>query len=290
MPSDSSEPAASPEAPLDRVALIGRLAGELARLRRSGGFLSLAIVGEKGPRGTGKPDAAELAETLRTRVRLHDVVARLDGAVAIVMPHATAREARAAGRRLLDLCAAERAPLAGRLAVGTATVFRDVEGGALALLGAALEALEKAPAGHVSASLHLEGRPRILVVDDDPGFARALSDSITERGWEAHPCTNVEDALERVASPTYSGLFVDLVLPRGNGVAVLRKAIAFHPKRPAVLMSGFDAEQAGVMEALELGPVTFVRKPLSGADLDGALEMFRSLLPGAPGGARTPRG
>jgi hypothetical protein len=35
------------------------------------------------------------------------------------------------------------------------------------------------------------------------------------------------------------------------------------------------------MEALELGPVVFIRKPISMADLDSALQMFREMLPGA---------
>lgn len=280
----------SPEPLLDRVSLIGRLAGELARLRRSGGFLSLVVIGPKPPDSRTSANATrEVAELLRPRVRLHDAIARLEDVVTIVMPQTTANEARCAGERLLRACEAGPALPNRGLAAGVATVFREVEGGALALISAAQEALAEASPGQAVTSRHLQGRPWILVVDDDVAFAKALSDAIEERGWEGHPCSNVEDAMERVAAPTYSALFVDLVLPRGTGVSVLRKAIASHPKRPAVLMSGYDAEQEGVMEALELGPVTFVRKPISGVDLDAALEMFRNLLPGAFESARAMR-
>ena len=62
--------------------------------------------------------------------------------------------------------------------------------------------------------------------------------------------------------------------------SVLRHAFALKPGRPAVLMSGLDSSSGAIFDALALGPATFVRKPLSGPDLDTALEMFRQLLPG----------
>jgi ActR/RegA family two-component response regulator len=131
-----------------------------------------------------------------------------------------------------------------------------------------------------SGSRTLDGRPRILVIDDDATFAETLADSITARGWEGHPCTHAADALERVAEDRYSGLFVDLILRGSSGVDVMRHAFAAKPGRPAVLMSGLDASAGAIFDALALGPATFVRKPLSGPDLDAALDMFRQLLPG----------
>jgi hypothetical protein len=46
-------------------------------------------------------------------------------------------------------------------------------------------------------------------------------------------------------------------------------------------MSGHDANHEAVLDALALGPIMFVHKPISVADLDAALRMFRMLLPGA---------
>ncbi len=267
---------------IGRASLAGRVAGELARLRRSGGFLSLAMLGPARCIVGIPPGAAQdIADQLRSRVRLHDVVVVLEETVAIVMPQTTAREARRASERLMAICSTDvRLALLG-LAAGTATVFRDVEGGTQALIAAADEAFDAAAPGEAAGSTHLQGRPWILIVDDDAKLAGILAEAIEERGWEAHPCVHIEDAMARVAEPTYSALFVDLVLARGTGGAILRKAIAAHPRRPAALMSGHDASHAGVMEALSLGTVMFVPKPISGEALDVALALFRSLLPGA---------
>lgn len=272
---------------LDRMAFAGRVAGELARLRRKGGFLSLLVIGSKAEPGFGARAAvSSLLTALTGRVRLHDVLAQLDSSVAVLMPQAAATEATRAAERLLRTCIAADAEGRTRPAAGLACIFGGVEGDGPALLAAADEALQEAHPGQAAWSRSLQGRPWVLVVDDDKSFAEALAESISERGWEAHPCSNLEDALQRIEEPRYSALFVDLVLGRGNGLDVLRKALRRHPKRPAVLMSGYGTDQPGILAALELGPVIFAAKPISSADLDSALEMFASLLPGVDAGAR----
>jgi CheY-like chemotaxis protein len=258
-----------------------RLGAELARIQRSGGFLSLALLGS-GSADTPRKRLAGLAEGLGKRVRVHDVLAVRAGAVAILMPDTDMTQAAQAASRLLREAAALGGEPASRpLSAGIATVYGSVEWGVEALPAAAEEALLAAAPGAVERSRNLEGRPRILVVDDDAPFARALSDTVSERGWEGHPCTDVRDALQRVRGDTYSALFVDLVLPGSSGVEVLREAMAHNPRRPAVLMSGTDAQHDQVVEALSLGPVVFVGKPLGPGSLDSALKMFRALLPGA---------
>ena len=70
-------------------------------------------------------------------------------------------------------------------------------------------------------------------------------------------------------------------MPQTNGVELLRRWLDCGPGRPAVLMSGHDAQRDAILDALSLGPVMFVQKPIALANLEGALAMFRELLPGA---------
>jgi CheY-like chemotaxis protein len=167
-------------------------------------------------------------------------------------------------------------------AVGLASVYGQVECGVAALPEAAEEALSatRAP-GEIRKSDTLTGRPRILVVDDDPTFAAALADSLGEREWEAHPSTDSADAIHRIREGTYCALFVDLVMPNRGGLELLREAMRRNPRPPAVLMSGSEPDRDLVVEALSMGAVTFVSKPIRPADLDTALQLFRALLPGA---------
>lgn len=272
---------------LDALAFRFRLEEEVARVRRAGGFLSLAVLRiEAGP--TSPPDAetrpVRVARRLRDSVRLHDVLAWHGSNLVLLMPETTASEAGRAGERLLALVAEETALAAGDAlpqdSAGVATAYGEVEGGGPALFAAAEDALREAAPGRVVRSRSLEGRPRILVVDDDLSFAQALAETISERGWEAHPCSEPADAHQRVKDRGYSGLFIDMVLPGTSGAEILRDALAAHPRRPAILMSGHDANHEAILEALGMGPVMFVSKPMSSADLDSALQMFRELIPG----------
>jgi PleD family two-component response regulator len=272
---------------LDSSAFRYRLDEEVARVRRSGGFLSLALIHVAAPGTPGGPDSARrlssVAERLRRAVRLEDILGQRASHVALLMPDTTTSQAARAAERLLAIANKTGAAPPGTdvlASAGLATTYGEVEGGGAALLAAAEEALKEAAPGQFARSRTLEGRPRLLVVDDDPTFAETLAEAISERGWEGHPCTDVGDARQRVKDATYSGFFIDVVLPKSSGIEILTEAMATETRRPAVLMSGHDIDAERILDALALGPVMFMRKPLSLADLDTALEMFRKLGPG----------
>ncbi len=193
------------------------------------------------------------------------------------MPDTSATEATQLAYRLLQVGEGRGFSLSG----GLATALGSVEGDGPALLAAAEEALDEALPGQVTSSSSLKGNPRVLVVDDDLAFAQALADSLTERGWEGHPCTSREDALQRVTDPDYCSVFVDLVLAGGTGIDVIRRAVACQPGRPVVLMSGYGVDRTTMKEVLALGPVLFMRKPLSVTELDSAIRTLRGRLTGA---------
>lgn len=269
---------------LNSFAFGARLAVEVARLRRRGTLLSLLLIDVK----PSAPDNAErlrgLAERFRTRVRLHDVLALRESSIALLLLDATMAEGVQAADRLLRPEREEGAPWPSPCA-GIATLFDEVEGGRDALVAAAEGALAEAGPGQIVRSRTMEGRPRVLVVDDDESFAQVLAETISEQGWEGHPCCDTVDALERILDGSYSAVFIDVVLAgKRRGIELLRRSIGHDPRRPVVLMSGFDAKHEDIMEALALGPVMFVQKPISKVDLHSALQMFRDRLPGAPKG------
>jgi PleD family two-component response regulator len=285
MASDDSGSGKDGRSILDSTAFGHRLDEEIARVRRSGGFLSLAVFRVVPQAIAASPSVAlaRIGERLRRAVRLEDVLAERAGRLALLMPDTSGSEAARAAERLLAVMNQPdmgNAPPPALASAGVATMYGEVEGGGAALLAAADEALGEAAPGQFAGSRTLPGRPRILVVDDDITFANTLAETISERSWEAHPCTDVADARQRAMDTSYSGFFVDVVLPGSSGVDILKEAMTTERRRPAVLMSGKDVDPAMILEALSLGPVMFVRKPMSLGDLDSALEMFRQLVPG----------
>jgi CheY-like chemotaxis protein len=268
---------------LGAKAFVAQVDLELERKRRVGGFISVCLLGEPGDRARADAAATTVEAwwpRLRPQVRAYDILGRVDEhSLAILMPDTALANAMLGGARLLKVLSAASPPMTD-LAVGAAAAYGELEGGPEALIDAAIAALQAATPGQVAASRTSRGEPRLLVVDDDEGFATALAETISQRGWLAHPCSDPRDALERVRSNDYQGLFVDLVLPHVSGVDILRESLAHSPRRPAILMSGHDADHGGILDALALGPVMFIRKPISSQDLEAALRMFRVLLPG----------
>jgi CheY-like chemotaxis protein len=282
MDQDQKDAAAENGRTLDAAAFQGRLTQELARVERSGGFVSLAVIGIPSERG-GQPsgELALVAPLIRARIRTQDVIGWSGATLALLLPDTDASQALRVGGRLLRTVVPQASLEGASWACGLATVYGRVEGGPEAVLLGAQEALDTASPGTVSASEVLRGRPRVLVIDDDRTFCQALAETITELGWDGFPCTDAADASQRIRDDDYAGLIVDLVMPGRNGVELLREALARRPRLPAVLVSGQDAGSGLVLEALSLGPVTFVQKPISREDLEVALKMFRAVLPGA---------
>lgn len=260
---------------LDADALSLRLQEHVARTRRHGGFLSIAAL---SIHGSGDADAlTEAALRVRRHIRTHDVVGRKTSAeLVLVLPDTDMKQAARAAERVISEALR---PLGLSAAAGVATGFGEVDGGGERLIDAAAAALILAAPGTVKCSDAIPG-PRVLVVDDDPAFAASLAETITELGWDGEPCSDPAVALQRVRQGSYYGLFVDLILPGSSGVTILREFMAAS-KRPAILMSGSDAGQAAVLEALSMGLVMFLGKPPSRHDVESGLGMFRLLLPGA---------
>lgn len=119
------------------------------------------------------------------------------------------------------------------------------------------------------------GTRRILIVDDEPSIRRFASRVLLEEGYLVEEAADGADALGRVRD---GGLAVDVVvsdvvMPRLNGVELLRQLNALHPHLPIILMSGYATAQ---LEGMGIAtPCGILHKPFSGERL---LEEVRRCL------------
>ncbi len=81
----------------------------------------------------------------------------------------------------------------------------------------------------------LAGR-RVLVVEDEPALASAVSDSLTDAGFVVDRAGDGEEALERVAERPYDLVICDLKMPRVDGMAFYRAIAATTPALAARLI------------------------------------------------------
>jgi two-component system, cell cycle sensor histidine kinase and response regulator CckA len=97
-----------------------------------------------------------------------------------------------------------------------------------------------APAG--SAPGNVES---ILVVDDEPIVRRFASRVLREAGFGVTEAADGLDALSLIRSGVEElhAVVSDIVMPRLNGVELLRSLSLECPRLPVILMSGYDMNQ-----------------------------------------------
>jgi DNA-binding NtrC family response regulator len=102
--------------------------------------------------------------------------------------------------------------------------------------------------------------PTVLVVEDDPELCPLLVESLEAAGFAAAASPDAADAQSRLEGFAYDAIVVDLSLPDGDGMQVLRCALERYPAIRAVVITGFGGVEEAV-SAIRLGAVDFLIKP-----------------------------
>lgn len=112
--------------------------------------------------------------------------------------------------------------------------------------------------------------PSVLLVEDDERFRERLGRALTARGCEVRAVASVDEALAaaRLESPELA--VVDLKLPVGSGLDVVRGLHAIDPTTRIVVLTGYGSI-ATALESVKLGATHYLTKPV---DADQVLAAF----------------
>lgn len=120
---------------------------------------------------------------------------------------------------------------------------------------------------------------KILIIDDSALMRRAFCDIInSDERFEVADCaSNGLDALELLKTKSYDAVLLDIVMPKLDGLGLLRELRRLKIAAKVMMVSTHTEEGAKVtMEALSLGALDFVKKPDSHSDVN--LASFREKL------------
>lgn len=115
---------------------------------------------------------------------------------------------------------------------------------------------------------------RVLVVDDEPPIRRFLRTTLAARGYDITEADDGAAALEEVRRRPPDLLVLDLGLPGVGGLEVIRRLRADGVAAPIIVLSS-RADEAGKVEALDLGADDYVTKPFG---MDELLARIRAAL------------
>ena len=115
---------------------------------------------------------------------------------------------------------------------------------------------------------------RILVVEDEPGILAFVTRALRAEGFAIDAATDGAQALGSLGGERYDLVLLDLLLPRVDGLSVLRHLRAKQPDLPVVIVSA-RTDLATKLRGFDLGACDYVSKPFA---LDELLARIRAHL------------
>jgi two-component system response regulator AtoC len=111
----------------------------------------------------------------------------------------------------------------------------------------------------------------VFVVDDDPTVRTYLFTFLAQRGYQTFCFETGEQLLSRLSDGVIPGIILlDVVLPDGDGVAVMQKIRGLGLDVPVVMLSGMS-DIRRVVESMRLGATNFLQKPFEERVLESIL-------------------
>jgi DNA-binding response OmpR family regulator len=111
----------------------------------------------------------------------------------------------------------------------------------------------------------------LLLIDDDQELCELLVSWLAQEGFVAHACHDGRSARAALAEHQPSAVVLDVMLPDGSGLDLLKQLRSEHPDLPVLMLSG-RGEPLDRILGLELGADDYLAKPCDPRELTARLK------------------
>lgn len=115
---------------------------------------------------------------------------------------------------------------------------------------------------------------KLLLVEDNPRLAEEMRSFLADSGFVVEVSTTLEEGSERIAIYQYDVAIIDLGLPDGSGLELVREIKEAAPETAMLILTARDAVEDKV-RGLDLGADDYMTKPFHKAELNARI---RSIL------------
>lgn len=126
---------------------------------------------------------------------------------------------------------------------------------------------------------------RVLLVEDDERIAEYVANGLRQEGHVVEVAADGEAGLSDLTDGEYDAAIVDVMLPRRDGVSVVREARRRGVETPILMLSA-KAEVPDRVSGLEAGADDYLTKPFSFAELSARLAALARRAARAPSSTR----
>lgn len=115
---------------------------------------------------------------------------------------------------------------------------------------------------------------RILLVEDDPIIGSGIESGLRQQDWAVDWVTHKAHALSAMGSESFDALILDLGLPDGSGMDILRSLRSAGHNLPALILTARDAVEDRIA-GLDCGADDYLTKPF---DLDELAARIKAIV------------
>jgi len=126
---------------------------------------------------------------------------------------------------------------------------------------------------------------KILVIDDDPAFAKLVGQTLTQKGYEVLSATSGGDGLRLLFDRRPDMVLLDVVMPGMDGWKTCSR-IREISDVPIIMLTGHEKTENDVVRGLDHGADDYVIKPVGSKELVARVKaiMRRAESPSSPEG------
>lgn len=107
---------------------------------------------------------------------------------------------------------------------------------------------------------------KILIVEDELELSRVIRQSLEDELFVVESAMNLKEGLDKIIAFDYDLILLDIMLPDGSGINLLKELKKLHKKEAVIILSAKDSVDDKV-EGLNLGADDYLAKPFHLAEL-----------------------
>jgi len=112
----------------------------------------------------------------------------------------------------------------------------------------------------------VEGKKKVLIVDDESGMRHMLSVLLEREGYEIDTAQDGKEGLEKIKSNQYDLVLCDIRMPEMDGLQFLESTKNLNRQLPVIMMSAFGNVDTAI-EAMKKGAYDYVSKPFKADEI-----------------------
>jgi len=120
----------------------------------------------------------------------------------------------------------------------------------------------------------VEGRIKLLLVDDEEGYVKVLSNRMGKRNIDVTKALSGTEAIQALRKEDFDVAVVDLKMEDMDGIEVLKVFKKMVPAMPVIMLTGHGSEKAA-KEGIESGAFDYLIKP---CDLEELMAKIREAV------------